>query len=152
MTPQVATKTEEEVTRIEHSAPQKVVRTTTKVVPPPIAEESPQKAYNTKKVIFRTYQIAWYILGIVEILLGFRLLLKLVGANPASGFANFVYTLSDPFAKPFLGVVGVSISDSSVLEWPTFLAMAFYAVVVWLIIEFFQLVKPVNRDEVEQTV
>ena len=38
------------------------------------------------------------------------------------------------------------------LEWSTLIAMAVYTVIVWGVIEFFQLVKPVNPNEVEQTV
>lgn len=150
ITPQV-TQTEEEVTNVQESLPRKVVKTTTKIDPPPLAQDPPQKVYNTKKTIFRTYQILWYVLGILEILLTFRMILKLVGANPAIGFTNFIYSISDPFARPFFGVVASSVSGNSIVEWSTLFAMAVYWVIVWGIIEFFQLVKPVDRQEVEQT-
>ena len=152
MTDQVITETQEEVTKVEDRLPTKVVKTTTRVVPPQITDESPHKVYQTKKVIFRTYQALWYILGIIETLLGFRLFLKFVGANPGSGFAGFIYSLSGLFTNPFIGVVNPSISGSSVLEWSTLIAIAVYAILVWLIIEFFQLVKPVKQEEIEQTV
>lgn len=153
MTQQILTETQEEVTRVEQVTPKKVVKTTTKVIPPPVGEEPPQKAYNTKKAIFRTYQVLWYILGVIEVLLAFRLLLKLLGADPAlSGFTNFIFSLSNPFAEPFLGIVGLTYSGNSVFEWSTLIAMIFYWIVVWGIIEFFQLVKPVKPEEVEQTV
>ena len=152
MTDQIITETQEEVTKVEDHVPTKVVKTTRKVVPPQITAEPPHKVYQTKKAIFRTYQALWYILGIIETLLGFRLFLKLVGANPSSGFANFIYSLSGLFANPFIGVVNPSISGTSIMEWSTLIAMAVYAVVVWLIVEFFQLVKPVKPEEIEQTV
>ena len=79
-------------------------------------------------------------------------MLKLVGANAFSGFADFIYTISSPFARPFIGIVPPSVSGNSVLEWSTLIAMAVYTVIVWGVIEFFQLVKPVNPNEVEQTV
>lgn len=151
MVPQIITESNEE-TKIENTAPKKVVRTTTKVVPPEIPEEPPQKVYKTKKAIFRTYQIVWYILGIVEVLLTFRIFLKFVGANPGSGFTQAIYQLSDPFAVPFLGVVPAMVNGISIFEWSTILAMAFYAVVAWGVIELFQLIKPVDKTEVEQTV
>jgi hypothetical protein len=117
-----------------------------------VPTESVAKSYPTKKAIFHTYKFLFYILGVIEILLAFRILLKLLGANPASGFANFIYSLSDPFALPFIGVVNTTATNGSVMEWPTFIAMAVYAVGAWLIIEFIQLVKPTNPQEVIETV
>jgi len=111
-----------------------------------------QKEYQTKKAIFRTYQVIWYILGIVEVVLAFRVLLKLLGANALSGFTSFIYAISNPFALPFAGILGTTRSSGIVLEWSTLIAMAVYAVAAYGIVAFFQLVKPTNKEEVEQTV
>jgi uncharacterized protein YggT (Ycf19 family) len=113
---------------------------------------SPQKEYQTKKAIFRTYQIIWYVLGIIEVVLAFRILLKLLGANMSSGFTNFIYAISGPFALPFAGILRTSVSSVSVLEWSTLIAMAVYAIVAYGIVALFQLIKPTNEEEVEQTV
>ena len=113
---------------------------------------SPQKEYQTKKAIFRTYQVIWYILGIVEVVLAFRVLLKLLGASTQSGFTSFIYGISSPFALPFAGILGTTRSSGIVLEWSTLIAMAVYAVAAYGIVAFFQLVKPTNKEEVEQTV
>ncbi|PIR88284.1 MAG: YggT family protein, partial [Candidatus Harrisonbacteria bacterium CG10_big_fil_rev_8_21_14_0_10_45_28] len=37
---------------------------------------------SSTKPIYRGTQIVWYILGIIEVLLAFRLVFKLFGANP----------------------------------------------------------------------
>lgn len=113
---------------------------------------SPQKDYQTKKAIFRTYQVIWYILGVIEVLLAFRILLKLLGANPYSGFVNFIYAVSNPFALPFAGILGITATSDVVLEWSTLVAMAVYAVVAYGVVALFQLVKPTNPEEVDQTV
>ena len=76
MAQHIVTETQEEVTKVEQTRPKKVIRTTTKVVPPLVTEEPPQKAYNTKKAIFRTYQVLWYVLGIIEVLLIFQTVVK----------------------------------------------------------------------------
>ncbi len=141
----------QEVTTVSKPIAQQVVRKT-KIVPPPIVTESPQKVYQTKKAIFRTYQIIWYMLGVIEVLLAFRVLLKLLGANPLSGFTNFIYTVSGPFVLPFAGILGVTAGPEVVLEWSTLLAMAVYAVLVYGLVALLQLVKPTNPEEVEQTV
>lgn len=110
------------------------------------------QTYRQKKTIFRTYQIIWYLLGVVEVFLGFRVFLKLIGANPVSGFAGFIYTVSDPLALPFSGVLGVSSSGPSLVEWPTFIAMAVYALVVYGIEQLLQITKPTSPQEVVDTV
>lgn len=126
-------------------------QTTSREVPE-VVSTTPQKDYQAKKTIFRTYQLLYYILAVIEILLGFRVLLRLIGASQSSGFTLFIYSLSAPFVDPFFGVVGTPVSGRSALEWPTIIAMAVYAVIIWLIILFFQIVKPVTPQEVEEEV
>lgn len=128
--------------------------TTQRVNTPPVQTEPPQQTYQKKKFIFRTYQVIWYILGVIEVLLIFRLLLKILGANPVSGFVNFIYGLSDPFALPFSGILRTTVSPSygSVLEWSTIIAMIVYLVIAFGLVQLLQLIKPTNPEEVEQTV
>ncbi len=116
------------------------------------AVSTPKKDYQTKKVIFRTYQVIWYILGIIEVVLAFRILLKLLGANAQSGFTSFIYAISNPFALPFAGILRVTGISEMTLEWSTLIAMAVYAILAYGIVALFQLVKPTNPEEVEQTV
>lgn len=115
-------------------------------------DEPPQKAYQKKKVIFRAYQIIWYILGVIEVLLLFRVLLKALGANAASGFTRLVYTLSDPLAQPFVGIFRVSVTDGSVFEWSTFVAGFVYYLIALGIVYLMQITKPTDPVEVEQEV
>lgn len=137
------TQTKEEVTTVE--------KTTAQVVPE-IKEEAPQKVFDKKKKIFRMYQVIWYILGVIEVLLAFRFMLKLLGANPQSGFAGLIYGISNPFALPFAGILGISGDLGMILEWSTLIAMAVYAIVAYGIVALFQLVKPTNQEEVAQSV
>lgn len=133
------------------SNPQQVVKTTT-VTPPPVTTEHPQKVFNKKKTIFRTYQIVWYVLAVIEILLAFRMALRALGANPFSGFTNFVYAVSNPFALPFSGILQTNVSGASVFEWSTIVAALVYLVIAYGIVHLMQMVKPVTPKEVEQTV
>ena len=113
---------------------------------------SAQKTYETKKAIFRTYQIIWYILGVIEVVLAFRIILKFLGANAYSGFTNFIYAVSSPFALPFSGILRTTVSSDIVFEWSTLIAMAVYAVVAYGIVALFQMVKPTNPQEVDQSI
>lgn len=119
---------------------------------PAVDVGSPQKAYGTKKAIFRLYQVIWYILGVAEVLLASRILLKLIGANLNSGFTSFIYSASAPLASPFRGVLGETTSLESVIEWSTIIAMAVYAVVAFGVVKLFQLIKPTTEQEVNQSV
>lgn len=141
-----------EVTTVSTEAPQQVVKTTTKVTPPPVKTEAPQQVYDKKKTIFRTYQIIWYILAVIEILLGFRMVLKALGANQASGFTTLVYALSNPLALPFNGILPVSASDSSLFEWSTIIAALVYLLIAYGLVHLMQMIKPVTPNEVEQKV
>lgn len=119
---------------------------------PSVDTGSPQKAYGTKKAIFRLYQVIWYILGVVEVFLAARILLKLIAANPNSAFTGFVYSISAPLALPFRGVLGTTTSLDSTIEWSTIIAMAVYAVVAVGLVKLFQLIKPTTEHEVNQAV
>ena len=142
----------EVTTTTQQSAPAQVVRTTKTVVPPTIKIEHPQERYETKKTIFRAYQIIWYILGIIETLLLFRIVLKVFGANPSSGFADFIYRLSDPLAMPFAGLFRNASEGESVFELGTFIGCIVYLIVAYGLVEIFQLIKPTTPSEVEENV
>lgn len=108
--------------------------------------------YTKKKFIFRTNQVIWYVLGVIEVLLTFRFLLKMFGANPFSGFVNFIYALSEPFAAPFRGVFGITASQQYVFEWTTLVGMVVYGVLAYGIIKLIIISKPATPQEVESSI
>lgn len=81
----------------------------------------------------------WVVLGIFEVLLAFRFFLKLLGANPLSGFTQFVYNASGPLSAPFRGIFSTPTAQgditTSVFETSTLVAMIVYALVAWGIVE-----------------
>mgnify|MGYP000499929437 CR=1 FL=1 len=102
------------------------------------------------KPLYRGTQIVWYILGIIEVLLAFRFVLRLLGANAAAGFTQFIYAASWPFYQPFLNVFRSTRAAGSVFEWTTLLAMAVYLLVAWGIVRIFTMSKPVSVAEADQ--
>lgn len=141
----------QEVTTIETASPAQVVKTTT-TVPPVIKTEHPQQVFQKKKAIFRTHQIIWYLLAVIEVLLGFRMSLKALGADPTSGFTNAVYAFSNLFALPFRNILPASVSGNSVIEWSTIIAGIVYLVIAYGIIHLILMLKPVTPQEVSQNV
>lgn len=79
--------------------------------------------------------IIYFLLGIIEIILAFRFILKLTGANPATGFVDFTYTLSQLFVMPFTAIfpqaTGSGAVTTAVFEPSILVAMAVYAVIAW---------------------
>jgi len=100
------------------------------------------------KPLYRATQVVYYILGIIEILLAFRFVLRLLGANPYAGFTNFIYSISYPFYAPFSAVFRTPTVQGSAFEWTTLLAMAVYWVIATLIINLFLIGKPVSTPQV----
>ena len=83
--------------------------------------------------MFQVTRIIWTILGLLEIFLGIRFVLHLIGANAASGFAQFVYGVTGPFMAPFVGLVSTPSAGATTFEVTALIAMAVYALFFWII-------------------
>jgi hypothetical protein len=82
---------------------------------------------------FKATQIVWLILAILEALLALRFILKLIGANPASPIAVFIYGFTSLFLFPFAGLTATPAAGGMVLEIPTMIAMLVYGLIGWAI-------------------
>lgn len=72
--------------------------------------------------------------GIVEAILGFRLVLKLFAANPAAPFVEWIYRSSDPLVEPFRGMfVSPRVDSGSILEFSTLFAIMVYALAAFYV-------------------
>ncbi len=90
-------------------------------------------------------RVVGYILGIVEILLGLRLLLALLGANRANDFASLLFTVTQPLVQPFFSLFSYTPSyGNSHLELYTLIAGLVYALIAWGLIA---LIRLPYRDE-----
>lgn len=99
------------------------------------------------KPLYRGTQIVWYILGIIEVFLAFRFVLKFLGANTAATFTSFIYGITHFLATPFLTVFKVTKVSGSVFEWTTLLAMIVYWILASAIIRLFLIGKTVSTPE-----
>lgn len=97
-----------------------------------VAAEREQKFLWVQKLV-------WVVFGTLETLLAFRILLKLIAANPDNPFARFIYSISNLFVGPFLGLVNSPKSQGMVLELSSIVAIVVYALagilldrIVWL--------------------
>ena len=108
-----------------------------------------ERARTTKTVVdpkVTISNIIWYIYGLIAIILAFRLVLKLTGANPGNSFVNFIYTVSKVFSAPFDTIFGVTSASSgnvsAVFEPSIVVAIAVYALIAWGIAKLFTLNEP----------
>lgn len=104
----------------------------------------------TNQENFTSIRIVYYILGIFETLLAFRLVFKLLGANPSSGFVSLIYSTSQVFLAPFTAIfrsaVAQGIETKAVLEPSTIIAMLVYALIAWGTVKFIVIMKGQNQD------
>lgn len=105
---------------------------------------------NNEKTLYRTTRVIWYVFYVLEALLLFRFILKLLGANAAAGFTNFIYTLSSVPLAPFQFVFGTDSVGGSIFEWSALLAMLVYWVAAWGIIKLIVMSRPLDEREAEQ--
>ena len=100
----------------------------------------------------KTKNIVYYILGVLEVLLAFRLVFKLLGANPQSPFVSFIYSVSQAFLSPFTGIfrsaVTKGIEAQSVLEPTTIIAMIVYAILAWGIVKLIEISRPQQTSKI----
>lgn len=99
------------------------------------------------KPLLKGTQIVWYLVGLLEVLLAFRFVLKLTGANPVAGFTNFIYSFTWPFTAPFNAVFSKTTVEGSIFEWTTLLAMLVYYLVAFAIVKLFLMSKTVSTPE-----
>ena len=100
--------------------------------------------------MYRAARTVWFVYGIIGVLLAFRFVLKLLGANPAADFTALVYGFSGFFVAPFQYVFGTPAVGVSVLELSTLLALAVYYVIALLIVKTIAMNRPITRYEAKE--
>lgn len=83
----------------------------------------------------RLAQIVYLISGVVIALIIIRIVLKALAANPAAGFASFIYGITGPLVAPFQGLFATpQASTGSVFEFSSVVAIIVYALIAWAIV------------------
>lgn len=87
-----------------------------------------------RQAIYKVTQLIWLLFAGLEALLGLRVILKLIGANPATPFTALVYQLSELFLWPFQNIVANPAFGNFVIEITTLIAMIVYPLLGWAIV------------------
>ncbi len=87
--------------------------------------------------------LIYFVFGIVDVILAMRFILKILGANPFSGFVTFIYNLSGILVAPFTGMfrtaTTVGAETTSIFEPATLIAILIYGLLAWGIVKLTQL-------------
>lgn len=97
----------------------------------------------TPKNTMKTSRLVYYALGTLEAFFAFRLIFKLLGANPGSGFVKIIYSVSGAFMAPFSGIfrsaVTEGIETKAVLEPAVIITMIVYALLAYGIVRLIEI-------------
>jgi len=99
-------------------------------------------------------QVIWLLLGLLEAMIGLRVVFKLIAVNAANPFASLLYKVTDIFVAPFASLTGAPASGGMVLEISSIIAMIVYLLIGWALerIIYLLLYRPRGPVSVRQTV
>ena len=107
--------------------------------------------------LFQLHRLLWSVLALIEMMLALRFVLRMIAANPNSGFAMLTYGVTGLFVGPFNGMIETPIYAGYPLEITTVIAMVFYMLVFWGIAFGIRLIvdrpsaRSFTRTTIEQT-
>ena len=96
-------------------------------------------------------QVVQLVIGVIEGVIALRVVLKLIAANPENAFAHLVYGFSGMFVDPFFNLTVSPTAGGTVLEIPSLIAMAVYALIGWAIVKIIHIVLAPSRARSEST-
>jgi uncharacterized protein YggT (Ycf19 family) len=100
------------------------------VVGPPMRSSEVVSSFNPGR---RAMDLIYLCFGIICGLLLIRLVLKLLGANTASPFTQWIYGVSDFFLAPFHNLLPAIGTEHSQLEMSVIVAILVYALLAWVL-------------------
>ncbi len=115
--------------------------------PPPDREERVEvvnqpNAYTQRRIVrnpaaedrlllSRITQVIWLLFGFLEVLIGIRVVLKLIGANPTAFFSQIIYGVTEVFLWPFSGLTANPGVGAFQLEVTSIIGMIVYGLIAW---------------------
>jgi uncharacterized protein YggT (Ycf19 family) len=96
----------------------------------------------------RVNGLIWFVVGLIATLIGLRVLLRLIAANPDSPFAQFIYGVTAPLVVPFDGLTVTPAVEGAALELSSIVALIVYLLVAWGLTRLMRLIfaRPATRE------
>ena len=96
----------------------------------------------------RMGEAIWWVVALVDTLILIRFILKLLGASTASGFVQFMYSITAGLVAPFHGIFNTTAAGRSVLEPESLVAIAIYTLIGWGLVSLIRLLTRPRRTTV----
>jgi len=87
-------------------------------------------------------RVITFLFGVIEVFIGVRFALMLLGANAEAGFVRFAYSVSGLFMMPFATIFNTQEVNGSVFEWSALVAIVVYALIAWGLTALIRAVSP----------
>lgn len=98
----------------------------------------------------RAVELTYLAFGVIDGLLLIRLVLKLLGANPAAGFTRWTYGVTDVLLAPFHNLLPTLGTEHSQLEMSVVVAILVYALAGWALTRLVAIIFLRNVTRVSQ--
>jgi uncharacterized protein YggT (Ycf19 family) len=86
-----------------------------------------------------------FVLAIVEIFLGLRVILRFFAANPTSSFVHWIYTSSNTLLEPFRGIFPTEvIGKNHVVDFSALFAMLVYGLIALAFLALLSWLNPIR--------
>ncbi len=84
----------------------------------------------------------YFVFGVIEVFIAVRFVLELLGANPRTGFVQFIYGVSGFFMIPFNAIFRTQSASGATVEWSALVAILVYALIAWGIVALIRALTP----------
>ncbi len=114
-------------------------------------------AESHRQTLYWISGLIWFAFGVLEALIGLRVVFRLIGANAQNPFAQFVYSSTQIYLLPFASLTANPAVGGLVLEITSMMAMIIYALIAWGIVRLLWLLfyhpsgRAVSRYQRHQT-
>lgn len=110
------------------------------------------ETYKSKQDSNIVQRIIYTIFGVISAVLAFRLIFKLLGANPENVFVRGIYAFTQPIVGIFEGIFSSATINgaetTAVFEPATLIAMVVIALIAWVVLK---LITPLGGNRLERT-
>lgn len=101
----------------------------------------------------RSTRLLWFFISVISLLIIFRFILLAIGANPGSGFVDFIYSVTAVLVAPFQFITPNADYSGGVIEVASIFALFVYPIIGWGIIQLLWIIFSSNgRTRQETTV
>ena len=109
-------------------------------------------AVESKATSSQTVQyLIYFFFGALNVLLVFRFILKLFGANALNSFVGLIYGITGIFVAPFSGIFSTGVSEgletTSIFEPATIVAILVYLLIAWGIVKLINILSGRSQTE-----